>query len=768
MTVGDFFNALQEAGTVAEVDQALEVFKQSHGSELDWTAVGGRKNNRGTIDVSTDPGRSLVERLTNGVDAILEAEHARHKGIPDCRSPKEAAVAWLGVPEGGLSSLTPVQRRGLGQKLTVALLPGESRESRTVEVRDSGTGLAPEEMPDTILSLNESNKMQKHYVVGVYGQGGSSTFAWAKYTLIASRCIGHPTIGFTLVRFDDLPPEEYKTGNYVYLTQNGTVLQLERPGEEFAAGTQIKHFGYDLSSYDSPVGPGSVYGLLNRILFDPVLPVWLDNRIRNYRRIIKGSRNALNGAIDEGDESRRGPDLSHHIPMFYVPIADHGSIGIEYWVLQQPTSENKVPTAAFVNPSKPIVLTLNGQNHAELSRTLVKKEAALPYLAQRLICNVDCNSLTPQAKRALFASTREEAKRGLIYSLIQQEVIRVLKSDDELVRLNNEARERGLRERDEATTQEMRREVARLLRIHGIEVAELVGGEIAGGGRENDRPTHPRPPRPEPQPIELHEPPTYIKILWGEGDPITFYPDQRRYLRIETDATSAYHDASNPQTSRINIIVSEGTVVLRGTTSLSGGRMRAIFETPASSNLGMTGTIRVELARQGLPTLFDQRDYKIVEAPPIRPSSRQVTLPPFNVQPVEGPGDGMWATLNWPEDVNSVASSAVMDNGTLTIYYSTVFPKYLARRETLERRDPTLAASFVKRYEIWLAVHSFLLYQDQQALGSHSGPTEHHPIEEDSELAEIRERQERCRIATLAAIFASREVRSQTDIAEIE
>jgi len=767
MNVQEFFRALQEAITVADVERALEAFEQSHGGELRWVPVGGEENNRGPIEVSTDPGRSLVERLTNGVDAILEAEHDRHNGVPDCRNPKEAAIAWLGVPAGGLSSLTTAQRRALGQRLTVKLLPGEGRQSRTVEVRDEGTGLTPESMSETILSLNKSNKMQKHYVVGVFGQGGSSTFAWAKYTFIASRFNGHPTLGFTLVRFDDLPPEEYKTGHYVYLTQNGNVLQTETSIEEFPVGTQARHFGYDLSNYDTPVGPNSVYGLLNRILFDPVLPVWLDNRIRNYRRIIKGSRNALNGAVDEGDESRRGPELSHHIPIFYVPIADHGSIGIEYWVLEHPSSENKVPIAAFVNPSKPIVLTLNGQNHAELSKTLVKKDAGLPYLAQRLICNVDCNTLSPQAKRALFASAREEAKRGLIYDLIQQEVIRVLKTDDDLIRLNNEAKERGLRERDEATTQEMRREVARLLRIHGIEVSELAGGEVAGGSPGHDQPTHPRHPRPQPRPIELHEPPTYIKILWEEEEAITFYPEQRRYIRIETDAMSNYHDASNPQSSKINVIVSDGTLVLRGTTSLNGGRMRAIFEVPASTTVGQTGTVRVELSRQRLPGLSDQRDFRIVERPPIRPGSRQVTLPPFTVVPVEGPQDEMWTTLNWPDDINSVASSAEMDNGILTIYYSTLFPKFVARRERLESRDTSIAASFVKRYEIWLAVHSFLLYQDQKAQES-AGGTERHTEEQDSELAETRERQERCRIATLAAIFASREVRAQTDLTDTE
>src|SRR5207249_3819631 len=95
----------------------------------------------------------------------------------------------------------------------------------------------------------------------------------------------------------------------------------------------------------------------------------------------------------------------------------------------------------FVNPAKPIILTIHGQNHAELSRTLVKKDADLPYLAQRLICHIDCNSLTPSAKRALFVSNREDARRGVVYDLIQQELVKALRSDDELTRLNDEARE---------------------------------------------------------------------------------------------------------------------------------------------------------------------------------------------------------------------------------------------------------------------------------------------------------------------------------------
>ena len=69
----------------------------------------------------------------------------------------------------------------------------------------------------------------------------------------------------------------------------------------------------------------------------------------------------------------------------------------------------------------------------------------------------------------------------------------------------------------------------------------------------------------------------------------------------------------------------------------------------------------------------------------------------------------------------------------------------------------------------WLAVHSFLLYQDERGPVEIPIMTGQHIDTYDSELAERRERQERCRIATLASIFASREVRSQvTDTADSE
>lgn len=758
MTSDELFAALRTAATPAEVEAALIAWNPPATA---WIPVGNRENNRGTIEAAADPGRSLVERLTNGIDAVLEQEHAQHGGLPDCRSPKDAAMAWLNVPPGGLSELSQGERQRLAKRVSVSLLEGAGRNKRVVEVVDRGTGLAPEQMAGTILSLNEGNKLTKHYLAGLYGQGGSSTFAVSDYTLIASRSDAGDEIGFTVIKFLDLPADLFRTGHYVYLTTDGTVLKTRLSSEDFPGGTVIRHIGYDLGGYPSPLGPNSLYGLLNTVLFDPVLPVWLDSRVHNYRRVIKGSRNALNGAVDEGDDRARGPVLAHNVRQFFVSIGEFGRVGLEYWVLEVPTQENKVPSAAFVNPKKPILLTLNGQNQAELSQVLIRKQAELPYLTQRLICHIDCNHLTPAAKRALFVSNREDARRGLVYELIERELINSLKSDDELTRLNNEARERGLRAQDENAQQQMRSEVARLLRIHGMNLTEPLGSTVTATATQPDSPTHPRRGRRPVTPLEIREPPSYIKLLWDEEDPITFYPEQRRYLRVETDANSTYHDPNDFTRSRVNFIVNGVGLRLVGTTPLQGGRMRVIVEAATNATIGTTGELRVELSRTGLPTLSDERAYQVVVRPPAQTSTRRVSLPPFDVREVDGPADPMWTQLGWPDDISKVASTAEMEQGILVVHYSTHFPKYASRRQALERRDAALAESFTARYKIWLAVHSLLFHADQEAAA-------HGPELPEGDADGEQERAERIRTATLSALFAAREVEAPGNTPEQE
>lgn len=750
MNANSLLSLLLQASTLVEAQKALDAFMEASEADVSWHPVGGRQNNRGIIEVSGDPGRAVIERVTNAIDAILEFEHGAHSGTPECRSPREAAVAWLNIPQSGLAGMTQAARRAVAQRVSVRLLPGDHKSSRTIEIRDYGIGLRPEQMPTTILSLNESNKMQKHYLAGAYGQGGSSTFASSALTLIASRRGDSDSVGFTVVRFRDLPADEYKTGHYVYLLSGNALPTATASPSDFESGTLVKHFGYDLSSYPSPLGPASLYGLLNKALFDPVLPVWFDSRLHDYRRVIKGARNALNGAVDEGDDDARGPRLSHRMPMLFVPLGEHGRIGIEYWVLAPADKGNKRPIAAYVDPARPIVLSLNGQSQEELSSLLVRKDAELPYLLPRLICHVDCNSLTPLSLRSLFVSNREGARRGTLLEDIKAELVRALQSDDDLRRLNQEARDASVRDRDEGALADARKAVARILRLQGYNVSENVGAARSAVPDSPDRPSRPRKPRVAPAALELRDPPTYVRIVWDESRDLTFFPEQRRYIRIETDAEGSYHNANDPAASRVNVIVSNGEVTVRGSTPLQGGRMRALFDCPAGARVGGTGKIRIELSRPGLPVLFDERDFVVVAAPPAKNDGTAMSLPQFDYRPVS-PDDEMWTTLNWPENVEEVASSSVSDEGTHVLYYSTAFPRFRAQKAAFERKDVALAASFETRYAIWLVVHS-LLYEKAIAQRSEAGISETE--------ADLSERQERVRAATLACMFAARESQS--------
>jgi hypothetical protein len=60
MTPTEFLKELQSADSVAAAEVALRRFQAAHRTR--WIPV-GRENNRGTVEVSSDPARSAVERL---------------------------------------------------------------------------------------------------------------------------------------------------------------------------------------------------------------------------------------------------------------------------------------------------------------------------------------------------------------------------------------------------------------------------------------------------------------------------------------------------------------------------------------------------------------------------------------------------------------------------------------------------------------------------------------------------------------------------------
>jgi len=90
---------LDEAGDSADLEA-----EESFGNlDLEWHFYGDNSSNMSTINLGSNPGRSLIERVTNAIDAILEGEMHRRDG-PEPKSPMDAAKKWFGRPPSTIDS----------------------------------------------------------------------------------------------------------------------------------------------------------------------------------------------------------------------------------------------------------------------------------------------------------------------------------------------------------------------------------------------------------------------------------------------------------------------------------------------------------------------------------------------------------------------------------------------------------------------------------------------------------------------------------------
>ena len=129
-----------------------------------------------------------------------------------------------------------------------------------------------------------------------------------------------------------------------------------------------------------------------------------------------------------------------------------------------------------------------------------------------------------------------------------------------------------------------------------------------------------------------NDPPTFIEIL-GD-DPIRFYPGQRKYTRIRTDALSKYHNPADPAKERLSTVM-DGPLRLVGSTQLRDGHMRIIVAASLEAAVGAACRLTVELRPQGARTISASKACQIVEVPPARASSARINLPKIDIQPVD-------------------------------------------------------------------------------------------------------------------------------------
>jgi hypothetical protein len=523
---------------VVDAEQVTE-FLAHLGRELpvSWQPVGGIPNNVHTVEVSSDPALALMERPINGIDALLDLRaRERSETAP---TPHIAASRWYDVPSGGLTVLEDDDRRKLADLLRVTMIDSGIAARPTVTIQDQGTGQHPDDFPQTLLSLLASNKKDQPHVMGVYNAGGAASYRFARYVVIASRLAPNllegrqDEVGFSVVRYNPLDPERFKSGTYEYLAAGDeSVLRLSIDKlPDLPYGTYVKLIEYELSRYARAAyePKQSLWHLFHSGLPDPALPMRvIETRTERFpgmkgtisRRVISGLLHLL-GRPDTADysdvrELQLGPDL--------------GKVVIRYYVLNEARDPD-----AYTSARQGLTISLNGQRQITRDRSWVKRALDLPFLYKRLVIVVDGTGLTSAAKRAVFSSTRETGVDSPEARRIIDRVVMELEEDENLQELDEQAKQRVVENAQKTTTEKVKRQLARQI---GASLKGEIGG-TKGGGRRRRRKHRRRAPGPAPIVDDslMPEVPTTLEI---ENDPVRIERGATASLRLTIDAKNDF------------------------------------------------------------------------------------------------------------------------------------------------------------------------------------------------------------------------------------
>lgn len=427
MSKREMFIRLLAAGTEGEVQGILD----AEGLTTDatkWTPYGDNESFYGVVEnQQAHPVPALVEKITNGIDAILERK-VLQAGL-DIRSPeaprsvREALDRYF--PDHRNWDLGDARRRQARELQIVASGP---RRDTSLLVYDDGVGQAPKDFPGTFLSLLRGNKNDVHFVQGKYNMGGAGAIAFCgdlRFQLVASRRFdGKHPLGFTLLRRH--PPELAEAANrkntwYEYLVFDGEVASVEideldigLDGRNFRTGSILKMFSYRLPEGARSIISRDLNLSLNEFLFEPALPfLTVDNNERypdNRAPVtpVYGLKRRLEA--DTETVETRFSEVSK--------TAELGELGVTVYVFKarsrgQGVKETKqyIQREYFKN-GMTVLFSLNGQVHGSYTSEFVTRALKMPLLKDYLLVHVDCSNLHLSVRNELFMASRDRLKAG--------------------------------------------------------------------------------------------------------------------------------------------------------------------------------------------------------------------------------------------------------------------------------------------------------------------------------------------------------------------
>jgi hypothetical protein len=454
-----------------------------------WRLFGDRESNYNTIgNQQSKPDAALVEKLVNAVDARLMNE-CLVRGInpegPQAPQTIREAVAMFfddsynpGSPHAGQIKNWPDSKRTqIGRGITlVATGAGARSGSPCFTIADSGEGQTPERMPETLLSLDRTNKLRIPFVQGKFNMGGTGVFKFCggkhHLQLVVSR--RNPDIlkgkltqpsdmqwSFSIVRRES-EGDGRRSSVYTYLAPLGASAKPGQGGvlrftansmpifpegrapyaRESKWGTLIKLYEYSTAGFSASNIVLTRPSLLNRmdlLLPDLALPIRLFECRTTYKGHKGSFENNLMG-LTVRLEDGRGENLEEGFPSS-CPLSAMGE------PMTATIYAFKKDRADTYRKNEGIIFTLNGQTHGHITPDFfIRKAVGLSYLADSILVVVDCSKFSIQAREDLFMNSRDRLSGGDMRSDLEHSLEEMLKQHQGL----RDLKERRRREQTEA------------------------------------------------------------------------------------------------------------------------------------------------------------------------------------------------------------------------------------------------------------------------------------------------------------------------------
>lgn len=734
--------AVLKARTTPEVEEILAAHAALQGENC-WRDLGDRPGNAATAQIASGGASALIERVTNGIDAMLELEAERHSGASPS-SPRQAARDWFGIPRGGLAELGKEERRTLAENIRISLEESNEADRPTVIITDRGIGQHPADAPQTLLSLNENNKVSKPYLQGAYGQGAASTYRFARYTVILTRrepCLNgdrDDLVGWTVVWEDPADPAVNKLPVYRYLVNTDGEIPVFDPAlldDRDWHGVRVTHISYDLRGYKAAYTQpkNGLWALLHSSLFDPVLPVLVaGNRDADRKAAGDNSTRVVIGNAARLDSARgpAGGDLSvsyRNSETFDLSKATGRAVGkfrINYWVLQRSADSTSTtdPTASYIGKDQAVTVTLSGQRQDAESRTWLRHRTELPFLVKNLVVQVDVDGLAPLGKRELFSSTRERAVDSELRDRIYQEVVTVLREDAELRRLEREERDRLLTQStkkvDEKIRERLRKRIDTVLKGKMRKVTRWERVPVSNGGGSGK-------PRRDVADSNLGHVPSTMRFL---RDPITIKRGAATTVWVEIDAKNGYLPEHEDDLTLTFADDLGGKIQDVAKSRLLGGKTQWRLQSAVDAPLGEFPVGAVLVTANGV--IRASARIKVIDAPRVKKRKVEVEEPDTGPD-VRWMFRDSWDRLNW--DSQSVGTVEVSSGETL-ILLNRNQRRLEAALDGNRKLNPEQIEKRAERY--LLPVACALFEQHEAAKAAADSPTDEYVKGEMERLAE--------------------------------